>query len=76
VLTFFVSRTSADRPEAEWIAWVREHAGHSVIVQAWQMMPSSSFVVEKHASQPRARCVGCRGFGHPRADEIPNLGKA
>jgi hypothetical protein len=42
---FFVSYTSADRPWAEWIAWELEAAGHSVIVQAWDMQPGSNFVV-------------------------------
>ena len=41
---FFVSYTSADRPWAEWIAWELEQAGHSVIVQAWDMQPGSNFV--------------------------------
>jgi predicted nucleotide-binding protein len=43
---FFVSYTSADRPWAEWIAWELEQAGHSVIVQAWDMQPGSNFVLE------------------------------
>ena len=43
---FFVSYTSADRPWAEWIAWELEHAGHSVILQAWDVQPGSNFVLE------------------------------
>ena len=43
---FFVSYTSADRPWAEWIAWELEHAGHSVIVQAWDMEPGANFVLQ------------------------------
>ena len=43
---FFVSYTSADRPWAEWIAWELEHAGHTVIVQAWDMLPGPNFVLQ------------------------------
>jgi tetratricopeptide (TPR) repeat protein len=43
---FFVSYTSADRPWAEWIAWELEQAGHSTIIQAWDMQPGSNFVLE------------------------------
>jgi len=42
----FVSYTSADRPWAEWIAWELEQAGHSTIIQAWDMQPGSNFVLE------------------------------
>ena len=47
-VNFFVRYTSADRPWAEWIAWQLEDAGQRVIVQAWDMRPGSSFVVEMH----------------------------
>jgi hypothetical protein len=42
---FFVSYTSADRPWAEWIAWELEHAGHNVIIQAWDILPGANFVL-------------------------------
>ena len=41
-----MSYTSADRPWAEWIAWELEQAGHSTIIQAWDMQPGSNFVLE------------------------------
>lgn len=47
---FFVSYTSADRPWAEWIAWELEHAGHTTLIQAWDMQPGSNFVLEMHAA--------------------------
>ena len=46
LVDFFVSYTSGDRPWAEWIAWELEEAGHSVIVQAWDMQPGSNFVAQ------------------------------
>jgi len=45
---FFVSYTSADRPWAEWIAWELEHAGYSVIVQAWDILPGANFPLAMH----------------------------
>jgi hypothetical protein len=55
---FFVSYTSADRPWAEWIAWELEHAGHSTIVQAWDMQPGSNFVVQMdEATRVAARTI-------------------
>jgi tetratricopeptide (TPR) repeat protein len=51
---FFVSYTSADRPWAEWIAWELEHAGYSVIVQAWDILPGSNFVLAMHEAARRA----------------------
>jgi TIR domain/NB-ARC domain len=43
---FFVSYTSADRPWAEWIAWVLEEAGYSVRIQAWDFGAGANFVLE------------------------------
>lgn len=51
---FFVSYTSADRPWAEWIAWELERAGHSVIVQAWDMLPGANFVLQMDDAVRRA----------------------
>ena len=53
---FFVSYTSADRPWAEWVAWVLEEAGHSVLVQAWDFGLGANFVLE----MDRAATVGDR----------------
>ena len=43
---FFVSHASADRLWAEWIAWELKQAGHSAIMQAWDMQPGANFVLE------------------------------
>jgi len=45
---FFVSYNSADRPWAEWIAWVLEEAGYTVLIQAWDFRPGRNFVLEMH----------------------------
>jgi hypothetical protein len=55
---FFVSYTSADRPWAEWIAWVLEEAGHRVLVQAWDFGPGANFVLEMdHAAAVSGRTI-------------------
>ena len=51
---FFVSYTSADRPWAEWIAWELEQAGHSTVIQAWDMQPGSNFVLQIDEATRRA----------------------
>jgi tetratricopeptide (TPR) repeat protein len=43
---FFISYNKADRSWAEWIAWVLEEAGYSVVIQAWDFRPGSNFVLE------------------------------
>ena len=51
---YFVSYTSADRAWAEWIAWILEEEGASVIVQAWDFTPGKNFVLEMHRAAERA----------------------
>ena len=41
---FFVSYTQADRAWAEWIAWVLEEDGHTVLIQAWDFVPGSNWI--------------------------------
>jgi hypothetical protein len=43
---FFVSYNKADRPWAEWIAWVLEAEGYATVVQEWDFKPGGNFVVE------------------------------
>jgi TIR domain len=43
---FFVSYNSADAVWAEWIAWQLEEEGFTALVQAWDFVPGSNFVVE------------------------------
>jgi tetratricopeptide (TPR) repeat protein len=51
---FFVSYTQADRAWAEWIAWVLEEDGHQVLVQAWDFVPGSNWIVGMQAGVAEA----------------------
>ena len=41
---FFVSYTGADRAWAEWVAWVLEDEGCSVVIQAWDFHAGENFI--------------------------------
>lgn len=43
---FFISFNRADAAWAEWIAYVLEDNGYSVVFQHWDMRPGSNFVIE------------------------------
>ncbi|NEO29124.1 MAG: SUMF1/EgtB/PvdO family nonheme iron enzyme [Symploca sp. SIO3C6] len=43
---FFISYNGADKAWAEWIAWILEEAGYSVVIQAWDFRPGDNFVEE------------------------------
>lgn len=43
---FFISYTSAQTQWAEWIGYVLEEEGFTVIIQAWDFRPGSNFVLE------------------------------
>ncbi|HEX6555214.1 MAG TPA: protein kinase [Ktedonobacteraceae bacterium] len=43
---FFISYNGADQRWAEWIAWQLEDATYSVILQAWDFLPGSNFIVQ------------------------------
>ncbi|NER84626.1 MAG: toll/interleukin-1 receptor domain-containing protein [Leptolyngbya sp. SIO1D8] len=43
---FFVSYNSADLHWAEWIAWILEEQGYSVVIQAWDFRPGGNFVLD------------------------------
>ena len=45
---FFISYNSADRQWAEWIALALVTAGRTVVIQAWDFLPGSNFVLEMH----------------------------
>jgi TIR domain len=51
---FFVSYTQADRPWAEWIAWVLEEDGYRVLVQAWDFVPGSNWTKSMQDGSSRA----------------------
>lgn len=42
----FISYNKEDKKWAEWIAWVLEDAGKSVIIQSWDFRPGANFVLE------------------------------
>jgi hypothetical protein len=43
---FFISYTNADRPWAEWIAWVLEAEGYTVFLAAWDIPAGKNFIAE------------------------------
>jgi serine/threonine protein kinase len=43
---FFISYNGADQRWAEWIAWQLEEAGYSIILQAWDFLPGSNFILQ------------------------------
>lgn len=45
---FFISYNISDTPWAEWIAWILEEAGYSIVIQSWDFRPGQNFVLEMH----------------------------
>lgn len=43
---FFISYSNVDRAWAEWIAWVLEEHGYSIIIQAWDFRPGDNFILD------------------------------
>lgn len=43
---FFISYTSSDKQQAEWVAWHLENNGYSVVIQAWDFKPGNNFILE------------------------------
>ncbi len=41
---FFISYTQADKAWAEWVAWELQEAGYTCTIQAWDFVPSQSFI--------------------------------
>jgi TIR domain/CHAT domain len=55
---FFISYNKADHTWAEWIAWVLEEHGYSVVIQAWDFRPGDNFVLDmQRASTETERTV-------------------
>jgi len=55
---FFVSYNKADREWAEWIAWQLEAEGYTTVLQAWDFLPGSNFVLDMDkASQQASRTI-------------------
>jgi hypothetical protein len=51
---FFISYTAADKAWAEWVAYVLEEEGLTVLIQAWDFRPGSNFVLEMQSAAAQA----------------------
>jgi hypothetical protein len=54
---FFISYTGNDRTWAEWIAWVLEEAGYSVVIQAWDFRVGGNFVLDMQKATEANRTI-------------------
>src|SRR5689334_16512978 len=54
---FFISYTGNDRTWAEWLAWVLEEAGYSVVIQAWDFRPGGNFVLDMQKATEANRTI-------------------
>src|SRR5262245_1582217 len=52
---FFISYNQHDQDWAVWIAWELEAAGHSVVIQAWDVRAGDNFVLKMHAAAHTSR---------------------
>ena len=52
---FFISYNKADHRWAEWIALQLEKAGYSTVIQAWDFLPGSNFVLEMDKATKAAK---------------------
>lgn len=51
---YFISYTSPDKAWAEWIGYVLEEEGFTVVIQAWDFRPGSNFVLEMQRAATNA----------------------
>ena len=54
---FFISYTGNDRTWAEWIAWVLEESGYSVVIQAWDFRVGGNFVLDMQTATAANRTI-------------------
>lgn len=52
---FFISYNRFDKNWAEWIAWILEEAGYSVIIQAWDFRPGGNFILDMQRATAETR---------------------
>lgn len=52
---FFISYNSADEAWAEWIAWILEDAGYSVVIRAWDFRPGDNFILQMDRASQECR---------------------
>lgn len=55
MIDFFISYTSADKQWATWIAYVLEEEGFKTVIQAWDFVPGSNFVLKMQEATSQAR---------------------
>ncbi|MCP4658573.1 MAG: TIR domain-containing protein, partial [bacterium] len=55
VQDFFISYNRADRQWAEWLAWILDEDGYSVVIDAWDFRPGHNFVIEMDRAASAAR---------------------
>jgi nucleoside phosphorylase len=51
---YFISYNEADRLWAEWIAWQLEESGYTTIIQVWDFLPGSNFVIDMQRAAVQA----------------------
>ena len=51
---FFISYNHADQRWAEWIAWQLEAEGYSTVIQTWDFLAGSNFVLEMDSAAKQA----------------------
>ena len=54
-IDFFISYASKDLVWAEWIAWQLEAANYTTVMQGWDFVPGSNFVLEMDHAARNAR---------------------
>jgi hypothetical protein len=52
---YFISYTTADEKWAEWIAWTLESHGHKTVLQKWDFVAGSNFVLEMQKAAATAK---------------------
>jgi hypothetical protein len=54
---FFISYASPDAVWAEWVGWVLEEDGASVVLQVWDFRPGSNFAIEMQRAAAARRTI-------------------
>lgn len=55
--SYFISYNQKDRHWAEWVAWVIEELGHTVAIQAWDVLPGNTWTHEIEQRLATARSL-------------------
>ena len=54
---FFVSFSNHDKPWADWIAWVLDEQGYTIIYQPWDFAPGTNFVLQMNKAAGSAKTI-------------------